>query len=439
MSLDRLIAWLSGRDTEVRRQIRYYLIAVVVYAIGASLIAFQYANVMIPLRAAQILWSALGFGVVASYLLIRLTPITGLSSHQNTLIQMVYSLACVVGCYAVAGPSRGGILTVLIVTLMFGAFSASQRQMAAICAVAISLLGGTMILMVTYQPERYRAVDEITIFVLASSMMAVVAYLSSRLASLRHRLFQQKSDLAEALARVRILATRDELTGLMNRRSMLETLERMHGQSARDPRPVALALIDLDRFKQINDTRGHAVGDEVLRGFGQIALETLRQSDLVARWGGEEFLVAFPDCKPDEAEGVLERLHQAVRDCPVSESDPGLRVTFSAGLAVLGPREGIQAVLERSDRAMYQAKSLGRCRTVVAVEGHAGPDSDHWLQLPLFEGPARSRSRSHPAGLEPPARPDRLADGGPDRDPVEPSAQAPAQPAEPGRHAPTVA
>ncbi|MET0507520.1 MAG: GGDEF domain-containing protein [Burkholderiaceae bacterium] len=384
MNENRLIGFLAGRDTEVRRQIRYFVIAAFVYVIGAVLLVVEAALGSARPEPVQWLLVALVVGVVGGYLLIRATPFTGLTSHQNTMIQMVYSLGCIVAAYAVVGTVRGGVLTILIVSLMFGAFSASLQQMAAVCALAIALLGATMLLMVRLDPARHGAVDEISNFVLTSTMLVVVAYLSSRLAALRRKLFDQKTELVEALARVRILATRDELTGLMNRRSMVEALKREHVRQGREGGTIAIALIDLDWFKEINDSRGHAVGDEVLGRFGQLAVTTLRQSDVVSRWGGEEFLVAFPDCEVAAAESALQRLHEVIRDYPVSASDPQLRLSFSAGLTLLRPDESIEDMLECADRAMYLAKTMGRQRTVVDTGLALSARSGGWQQLALF-------------------------------------------------------
>jgi diguanylate cyclase (GGDEF)-like protein len=379
-----LIGFLAGSDPEVRQQLRYFVVGAFVYVIGAALLVVEARLGTARLEPVRWLLAALAVGVIGGYLLIRSTPFTGLTAHQNTMIQMVYSLGCIVAAYAVVGTVRGGVLTILIVSLMFGAFSASLQQMAAMCALAIALLGATMLLVVRFDPGRHGTVDEISNFVLTSTMLVVVAYLSSRLAALRRRLLDQKTELVEALARVRILATRDELTGLMNRRSMVEALKREHLRQGREGGTIAIALIDLDWFKEINDSRGHAVGDEVLGRFGQLAGATLRQSDLVSRWGGEEFLVAFPDCEVAAAESALQRLHEAVRGYPVSASDPKLRLSFSAGLTLLRPDESIEDVLERADRAMYLAKTMGRQRTVVDTGLPLSGRSGGWQQLSLF-------------------------------------------------------
>jgi diguanylate cyclase (GGDEF)-like protein len=128
----------------------------------------------------------------------------------------------------------------------------------------------------------------------------------------------------------------------------------------------AVALVDLDDFKRINDTYGHAVGDKVLRTFAEQACSAMRGADIVGRWGGEEFLVVYPRSTAREAAAGADRLRERVAAAIVMT--PGgqpLRFTVSIGLTDHLPPECIEALVERADRAMYQAKSQGRNRVVM--------------------------------------------------------------------------
>src|SRR5690606_36620769 len=116
--------------------------------------------------------------------------------------------------------------------------------------------------------------------------------------------------LQEALAKLERIAIRDELTGLYNRRHLLERLEEQLSLSERGHQPLFLALIDLDHFKQVNDTYGHAAGDLVLKQFAGLAREQLRRSDFIARYGGEEFIITFCEGCEEDIVAVLERLRQ---------------------------------------------------------------------------------------------------------------------------------
>jgi diguanylate cyclase (GGDEF)-like protein len=158
------------------------------------------------------------------------------------------------------------------------------------------------------------------------------------------------------------LAARDELTRVHNRRHTGELLEHLKAQHARSELPMCIALLDIDLFKAINDRHGHATGDAVLVRFASLAGQSLRTMDLLGRWGGEEFLVAFPQTSLEQAELALNRMRDALAAAPFADLGVDLRITFSGGLVALGPDEPISAAVERADQAMYRAKSGGRNR-----------------------------------------------------------------------------
>jgi diguanylate cyclase (GGDEF)-like protein len=160
---------------------------------------------------------------------------------------------------------------------------------------------------------------------------------------------------------VTMLSRTDRLTGLTNRAHWDEELLREVQRARRSGRPLAVALVDLDHFKRLNDEEGHAAGDEVLRRCADAWQAQLRASDLLGRYGGEEFSVLLPETGLDQAREVVERLRA---------STPG-RMTCSAGLAVLGGDEPPEAMLERADRALYAAKAAGRDR--VRADGRVSP------------------------------------------------------------------
>ena len=152
----------------------------------------------------------------------------------------------------------------------------------------------------------------------------------------------------------------DELTGLVNRRYMQELLTAEQARRRVDPQPACLCAIDLDRFKRINDSFGHAAGDEVLRRFADVARQSLRSIDVLSRWGGEEFLLLLPGTEPAQAVPVLERLREALADKATWQDRPEWRVTFSAGLTLWLRGEPPEPAIERADAAAYRAKAGGR-------------------------------------------------------------------------------
>ena len=154
---------------------------------------------------------------------------------------------------------------------------------------------------------------------------------------------------------------RDPLTGLGNRRAVDHHLPALLGSTAAAGRPMTLAILDLDHFKQINDQHGHLVGDRVLLAIAQLLRECVRQADLVARIGGEEFLAVLPDADEARAREICERIRQRVAGHDWAAVAPGLAVTLSAGFAGAPPYDEA-ALATRADVALYRAKALGRNR-----------------------------------------------------------------------------
>ena len=164
------------------------------------------------------------------------------------------------------------------------------------------------------------------------------------------------------------LALTDSLTGLYNRRYMTRHLEGLVQRMRDSGKPLSVMLFDIDRFKAINDTYGHPVGDEVLRRIAQCVTANVRSFDMVARFGGEEFVVLMPDTSTEVAVGVAERLRDRIAAEPIVVPgcpDP-LQVTVSIGIAAASPLDRPDDLLRRADAAMYEAKAGGRNRTVAA-------------------------------------------------------------------------
>lgn len=163
----------------------------------------------------------------------------------------------------------------------------------------------------------------------------------------------------EELAR---LARRDALTGLANRRALDDALAREVARAGRDAAPLAALLVDLDRFKRVNDLHGHAAGDAVLREVAARAAAALRAGDLLARMGGEELAALLPGADLAAAAEVGERVRARVAAEPVRAAGAPLAVTVSVGCAALAPGEDGAALLARADAKLYEAKRAGRDR-----------------------------------------------------------------------------
>jgi diguanylate cyclase (GGDEF)-like protein len=164
-----------------------------------------------------------------------------------------------------------------------------------------------------------------------------------------------------------VLATHDELTGLLNRRAILDALSREAERSERQGQPLATLLIDLDYFKRVNDTHGHLAGDDVLREAAHRISATVRSYDAVGRYGGEEFLVVASNLDHAGALELAERVRTQFKKAPISAGGASLPVTLSVGVAALpgGLKAPTHKVLALADDCLYKAKRSGRDLTVM--------------------------------------------------------------------------
>jgi diguanylate cyclase (GGDEF)-like protein len=196
----------------------------------------------------------------------------------------------------------------------------------------------------------------------------VLALLVAALAVALGAIMRSRRQLTAALAR----AHHDVVTGLPNRAAADETLKLMAARSARCEESLAVVMVDLDHFKSINDDHGHATGDQVLAAVGAVARQSMRGSDFVARFGGEELILILPDTDLRGARLVAEKLRTALHDVEVGQLDR--RVTASFGVAAAhGDVDELRMLVPRADAALYCAKANGRDRVETADSPTAEP------------------------------------------------------------------
>ncbi|CDG81915.1 GGDEF domain-containing protein [Janthinobacterium agaricidamnosum] len=162
------------------------------------------------------------------------------------------------------------------------------------------------------------------------------------------------------------LVREDQLTGSLNRRGLDDVFERETARSDRRGTPLCIAMLDLDDFKRLNDKYGHLAGDAALKHLVKIVKETLRSMDVIARFGGEEFLILLPETTVDAASATMTRLQRELTKHFFLHDNEKVLITFSAGVALRHAHEDQAALVKRADRAMYQAKQTGKNRVVVA-------------------------------------------------------------------------
>jgi diguanylate cyclase (GGDEF)-like protein len=246
-----------------------------------------------------------------------------------------------VGAAIVANTSGEGALLYMWPTVFAAYFSPRWVIVAGITWTGI--VEGTVVWAVLDSPNAFDQFAD----VLASA--AVVAAV----------IFTLREHNATLLRRLEREASTDSLTGLLNRRAFRERLDDELARSRRNGVPVGLALLDADHFKAVNDRRGHAAGDELLRQLAEVLADQARGTDSVARVGGEEFAVLLPGSDLEGTRALADRVHRALADAGT--------VTVSVGIAASAPGHDADMLLRLADDALYRAKREGRNRTAVAV------------------------------------------------------------------------
>ncbi|MFG6485595.1 GGDEF domain-containing protein [Roseateles sp. BYS78W] len=357
--------WLLGPEGHGRGAVKLTLLALAVYGLFAVNVAVQVRlGLMDASPGAWVSGISLA-GIAAFYLLLR----SGLSRHLAsdptlTLPQSVFGVLITAWGYAIDPPLRGAIIAIMLLNLVWGMFVLTQRQAFGLYLFGLFALGGAMAFGATTDPVRFPPAVEALHFSFAAILMTAVSVLSVNMARLRAKLGRRTAELHAALERIQYLAHHDELTSISNRRHLSERLAAEQLNQRHSGQTMSLVLIDIDHFKLVNDRHGHAAGDAVLRHFAATLQATLRSTDFAGRWGGEEFLVVTPQASADTAAALVERLREALAATSFDTAVPGLRITFSAGVAECAPGEDLHLAIDRADRALYQAKQTGRDRTV---------------------------------------------------------------------------
>lgn len=237
----------------------------------------------------------------------------------------------------------------MVYLLAFNLFSRRQALRFSLVYLALGLLAGGAGLLLN-PSLNLSAINTALQFTLSNIAYLALLYMFAHLRRYYAQMYQ--------------MAYTDSLTNLTNRRAMQRRLESELERARRYNRPFTLLLADLDHFKQVNDTYGHSVGDQVLREVAERLAHHLRESDSLARWGGEEFLILAPETDLHQAQLLAQRLLEAIREAPMS----GVPVTLSFGVACYRQDDSIAALLSRADEALYRAKASGRNQVVLEEE-----------------------------------------------------------------------
>jgi diguanylate cyclase (GGDEF)-like protein len=304
-------------------------------------------------------------GFAAIFITIRSGRNLRFAEPSLTVPQMVFAILCGAVAYAIAGRGRGGAFPILMVIFMFSMYSLSPSTVLRTSFFAVAVFALTMAAMAWYDPAVYEPAVELGHFIMIAIMVPAVAVLAGQLSRLRDRLRRQKKDIAVALARIQELATRDELTGLINRRHMLELMEQERQRGVRSGQSFCIAVIDIDEFRQINEKYGHAFADLLLQRFANEALNVIRISDLLSRWDGKEFLLMLSNTRASLARVGLERLRERIKGLSIESPGSALRMSFCAGVTEHRAGETVAETVQRAEHALLNAKAGGQNRVVL--------------------------------------------------------------------------
>jgi diguanylate cyclase len=272
-----------------------------------------------------------------------------------TLLQMVIATFWAMVVVYYADSVRSVVLLVYLVVFVFGLFRLSVRQFLFLSAFAVVNYAAVIFLLSQITPESLNPrVDILNIIVLAT-VLPWFSMIGGYISSLRRK-------LSRALVINERLAIIDDLTQVYNRRQMYNILDQQKALGDRGVYPFSICIFDLDHFKKVNDTFGHAAGDGVLKTVAQEVQKNLRDIDHIARYGGEEFIIILINSERPEALICAERVREVVKNLVFENLPRDFRITISVGVTEYQPTEVIQKAINRADMALYRAKTNGRNR-----------------------------------------------------------------------------
>jgi len=364
----------AGAARQVRRRQRQQMVWMVLgsYVVDcALLLALSAAGGL----AAGTAFFYLGAGAAVSalfYVLLSSGWSERFDDHYLAGPQMLAHAAVNLG-FTLYAPEIGVLLLmVLFILFAFGALRVNPRRamsgpllgsvVVALGVVGVVVLVGDRLGLPTATWQQ-RAVCGVWVALILARSTVVGMYR----AQLRSLLNKRNAELASTFEKLEQMASRDELTGTLNRRAVMRLLDEERQRMMRTGQPFGVALFDLDHFKQVNDGFGHLTGDETLRHFTRTALASMRNTDRLGRYGGEEFLMLLTATADETAARVAaERVREGTAGHDWAAVAPGLKVTVSAGVALCQPGETAEQLLDRADQALYNAKREGRNRVHVA-------------------------------------------------------------------------
>jgi len=328
----------------------------------------------VGLSYAAYVWGMMEWQAIAGFLII--IPViniilyiifrTGLNlkfpDPSLTIIQMCAAILVTMYGMYFANEARGILLLVYILILIFGIYKLNTRSFLYVSAFTLVTYGIDIALLNYFRSDSVNLNVEYLQWLVLSLVLVAFSIIGGHISSLRRNLRISRTELEKSLAIIKEMSIRDELTGVYNRRHLMELLEHEHHRISRGGAHFSVAMLDIDYFKTVNDTHGHLTGDEVLRAVSDVIHNSLRSADFCGRYGGEEFLLVMTQTNINGALLCAERIRSNIEQSRFPNLGSNFRVTVSLGVTEFAGKEDIPTMIARADKALYLAKETGRNR-----------------------------------------------------------------------------
>lgn len=361
---------------EQRIRLRRFFVGTAAYAMNLAFVLLCWAlgfldtDVVANYVAVVVACNVIVFGVMRSGLNLRF------SDPSLTFLQI--AIPAVMGLYIMyfAGLARGAFLLLGLAMFSFGMFRFKARGFLKLAVFLLTVYAAQTALVLYFRAGETNLRLELLLWVAFAISLGQFSFLASMMGGLRLKvaeknlaLAKQNGELEIALQRISDMAIRDELTGVYNRRYLMERIAEETHRCQRNGSAFCICMVDIDFFKRVNDVYGHLPGDDVLRSVANAASKALRQLDFFGRYGGEEFVMVLTDTALEGALVTAERVLERVAQLQFPDIDPDLRITVSIGVAEHVRRADSADTLKRADEALYRAKEAGRNRCEAAPLG----------------------------------------------------------------------
>lgn len=351
-------------DPQQSLRLRRFFMALGSYLMWYVLISYYYYNGHFRMTFTQMVTVYSVF--LALNLAVYITIRTGLNKRYYdpslTVPQMIIGTVGAMVTVYFTNEGRGVMLMLYLVVFVFGVFRFNVLQFLQFAMFSLASYGVVILGLYVNHPDKVDLRLEFLQLIVLAAVLPWFSVVGGYISRLRTKLNRINTDLTGALAMIEKLAVRDDLTGVFNRRKMIEILRREKALADRSGTAFSICLFDLDYFKHVNDTYGHLVGDEVLRTLTKEVQKELRASDSISRYGGEEFVVILSNTDLDGSLEYAERIRKRTEEIVHPELHDHRNVTISIGVVSYTSDESIESLLARADKALYAAKANGRNR-----------------------------------------------------------------------------